>query len=102
MAIASHKNRKGSNVVRIDNVQHVLSDQGTATHLHFTCGPVNFGVVLLKPTKPKYHLALPQSCDCKLGLFGVIMESHDDINNIMNRTLLIGGPIHIVHRNSLC
>ena len=75
---------------------------GTATHLHLTCGPVDFGVVLPKPTKPKYHFTLPQSCDCKLGLLGVVGESHDNINNIANHTLLIGGPIHIVHRDSPC
>jgi len=72
------------------------------THLHVIHGPVNFGVVLLKPTKPKYHLALSQPCDCKLGSSSVIVESHDDINNIANCTLLIGGPIHVVHRNSPC
>jgi len=27
MAIARHRNRKENNVVRIDNMQHVLSDQ---------------------------------------------------------------------------
>jgi len=27
MAIARHRNRKGNNVVRVDNVQHILSDQ---------------------------------------------------------------------------
>jgi len=75
---------------------------GTATHLHLTHGPVDFRVALPKPTKPQYHLALPQSCDCKLGLLGVIVELHDDINNITNCTLLIGGTVHIVHRNSLC
>jgi len=75
---------------------------GIVTHLHLTCGPVTFGIVLLKPTKPKYHLALPQSCDCELGSFGVIVELHDDVNNIMNCTLLIGGPVHIVHRDSPC
>ena len=71
-------------------------------HLHLTHGPVDLGVVLLKPTKPEYHLALLQSCDCKLGLLGVVMESHDNVNNIANCTLFIGGPIHIVHRDSLC
>jgi len=70
----------------------------TATHLHIACGPVDLRVVLPKPTKPKYHLALPQSCDCKLGSLGVIAESHDDINNITNCTLLIRGPIHIVQQ----
>jgi len=75
---------------------------GTVTHLHITHGPVDLRVVLLEPTKPKYHLALPQSCDCKLGSFGMIVELHDNVNNVMNCTLLIGGPIHIVHRNSPC
>jgi len=27
MTIARHRNRKGNNVVRVDDVQHVLSDQ---------------------------------------------------------------------------
>jgi len=71
------------------------------THLHIACGPIDLRVVLLKPTEPKYHLALPQPCDCELGLLGVIVELHDNIDNIMNCTLFIGGPIHIVHRNSL-
>jgi len=75
---------------------------GAVTHLHITCGPVDLRVVLPKPTEPKYHLALPQPYDCKLGSFGVITESHDDINNVTNHTLLIGRPIHIVHRNSPC
>jgi len=75
---------------------------GIATHLHIACGPIDLRVVLPKPTEPKYHLALAQPCDCELGSLGVIVESHDDIDNIVNHTLLIGGPVHILHRNGPC
>jgi len=71
------------------------------THFHFTCGPVDFGVVLPEPTEAKNHLTLAQSGNCELGSLSVVIESQDYIDDIVNFSLFIGSSIHIIHRNSL-
>ena len=59
--------------------------------------PVDLMVVFREPRVAKYHFMLPKVCNSKDGMFRVVSESEDDVNNVPNGSSFIWCTIHIVY-----
>jgi len=64
---------------------------------------VDLQVMLVQPGESEYHALLAEVGDCKynLNMFGVSVVGHDYINNLVNTSGLVEGPVHIVNWDEL-
>jgi len=62
---------------------------------------VDLQVVLVQPGDPEYHALLAKVGDCKQDMFGMSIVGHDYVNDLVNTSGLIEGPVYVVNWDQL-